>query len=342
LEVINTKGIKLGTKYCDFNTSPFRKHFKKFALSSPSKSSEKLHLLHKMVSSPLLNMRSNLTLARLKRTEFKRLHHERWRREGKLHNHETVDWNSKRRNLRFFCQNQFMNKTEGGRNAENPLCGKSTVDNQYILPPEILQERVAMPDFQIHSSLENKLKSKAKENGTNCSQKDLEKRLRLGNVCPNNWRSKALKDCRIFLRKINCLEHRNTFKLNSIIYSPESVDSRSTHQTHAEESKRFTLRSHSARQNPLKIQTKEIENTNANSSSTNKLTDELGNSKLSKCVNFDKNPDSSEVLSKLNKRKRPPWKTTEMSTKRHKRQSCNHGQMANCFSKSQLGKFFST
>ncbi|XP_073898640.1 ligand-dependent nuclear receptor corepressor-like protein isoform X3 [Castor canadensis] len=336
LEVINTKGIKLGTKYCDFNTSPFRKHFKKFALSSPSKSSEKLHLLHKMVSSPLLNMRSNLTLARLKRTEFKRLHHERWRREGKLHNHETVDWNSKRRNLRFFCQNQFMNKTEGGRNAENPLCGKSTVDNQYILPPEILQERVAMPDFQIHSSLENKLKSKAKENGTNCSQKDLEKRLRLGNVCPNNWRSKALKDCRIFLRKINCLEHRNTFKLNSIIYSPESVDSRSTHQIHAEESKRFTLRSHSARQNPLKIQTKEIENTNANSSSTNKLTDELGNSKLSKCVNFDKNPDSSEVLSKLNKRKRPPWKTTEMSTKRHKRQSCNHGQMANCFSKSQL------
>ncbi|XP_046279818.1 ligand-dependent nuclear receptor corepressor-like protein isoform X3 [Marmota monax] len=338
LEVINTKGIKLGAKYCDFNTNPFRKHFKKFALSSPSKSG-KLHILHKMVSSPLLNVKSNLTLARFKRTEFKRLHHERWRREGKLHNLGTVDWKSKRRNLRFFCQNQFLNKTEGGTNADIPLRGKSAVGNQCILPPEIrddfLQEKVAMPDFKTHASLENKFQSEAKENGTNCSQRDFEKRL--GNVCPNNWRSKTLKDCRIFLRKINYLEHRNTFKLNTIIYSPESVDSGSKHLTHVDESKRCTLRSHSARQNSFKKQAKEIENTKANSPLPDKFADQLGNSKLSKCVNFDKNPsDSSQVLSKLNKRKRPPWKTTELSTKRHKRQSYNSGQMANYFSKSQL------
>nr|XP_012592950.1 ligand-dependent nuclear receptor corepressor-like protein isoform X3 [Microcebus murinus] len=338
LEVINTKGIKLGMKYSDFNTSPFRKHFKKFALSSPSKSAEKLHILRKVVSSPLLNMKSNLAIARLKRTEFKRLHHERWRREGKLHNHGTVGWNSKRRNLRFFCQNQFLNKTEGGTNADIPLQGKSTVDNQCVLPPEIkddfLQQRVAMPNFKIDASLENKFKSEAKENGINCSQKDLEKGPRLGNVCPDNWRSKTLKDCRIFLRKLNYLEHRNTFKLNTIIYSPESIDNGSNHQAQIEESKRFTLRSHSGRQNSFKKQSKEIENAKANSSSTDKFAGQPDSSKLSKCVNFDKNPDSFEVLSNLNKRKRPPWKTTEMSTKRHKRQSCNSGQMANYFSKS--------
>ncbi|XP_062069056.1 ligand-dependent nuclear receptor corepressor-like protein isoform X4 [Lepus europaeus] len=347
LEVINTRGIKLGTKYSDFNNSPFRKHFKKFALSSPSKSAGKLHILHKMVSSPLLNIKSNLTLARLKRTEFKGLHHERWRREGKLHSHRTVDWNSKRRNLRFLCQNQFLSKTGGRTNTDIPLKGENTVDDPCIVPPEIrddfLQQQMAMPDLKTHSNIESKFKSEAKENGTNCSQKDVEKEPRLGSVCSNNWRSKTLKDCRIFLRKINYLEHRNTFKLNTIIYSPESIDSGSNHQTHLEESKRFTLRSHSARQNSFKKQTKEIENTKANSPSNDKFTDQLDNSKLSKFVSFDKNPpDSSEVLSKLNKRKRPPWKTTEISTKRHKRQSCNSGQMANYFSKSQLGKFFST
>ncbi|XP_023555135.1 ligand-dependent nuclear receptor corepressor-like protein isoform X4 [Octodon degus] len=346
LEVINTKGIKLGAKYCDFSTSPFRKHFKKFALSSPSKSAGKLHVLHKMVSSPLLNVKSNLTLARLKRTEFKRLHHERWRKEGKLHNHGTTDLDSKRRNLRCFCQNQFLSKNRVGTNADVPLYEKGEVGNCCIFPPEIkgdfFQDTVVMPDFKTYTSVENKFKSEVKENGINCSQKDFEKGPKLENMYPNNWRSKTLKDCRIFLRKINYLEHRNTFKLNTIIYSPESVDSESNLHTHIEGSKHFTLRSHSARQSSFKKQTKEIESDKANNASANTFADQLGNNRLSKCINFDKNPsDSSEVLSKLNKRKRPPWKTTEMSTKRHKRQSCNNGQMANYFSKSQLGKFFS-
>ncbi|XP_037685413.1 ligand-dependent nuclear receptor corepressor-like protein isoform X6 [Choloepus didactylus] len=342
LEVINTRGIKLGAKYSDFNMSPFKKHFKKFALSSPSKSAGKLHVLHKI---PVLNVKSNLTLARLKRAEFKRLQHERWRRERKLHNHGTVAWNSKRRNLRFFCQNQFLNKTERGTNAEVPLQGKCSLGSQFILPSEIrddfLQQRVAVPDLKGHISLDNKFKSEAKENETNCSQKD-EKGSKLGNVYPNNWRSKTLKDCRIFLRKINCLEHRNTFKLNTIIYSPEPIDKRSNHQTQIEESNCYTLRSHSAPQNSLKKHSKEIENAKTSSPSTNKFAGQLDSSKLNKCVNYDKNPpDSSEVLSKLNKRKRPPWKTTEVSTKRYKQQSCNNGLMANYYSKSQLGKFFS-
>ncbi|XP_069869188.1 ligand-dependent nuclear receptor corepressor-like protein isoform X1 [Dipodomys merriami] len=340
LEVINTKGIKLGTKYCDFNNSPFRKHFKKFALSSPSKSVGKFHILHKMVSSPLLNVKSNLTLTRLRRTELKRLRHERWRREGKAPNHETADWNSRRRNFRFSCQNQFLEKTRERTHADVPFCGKCTVDHQCILPPpeskdNFLQDVVAMPDLKTRAGLQNKFKSEAKEKGTNAIQKDF--------VCPNNWRSKTLRDCRIFLRKINCLEHRNTLKLNTVICSPESVGGGSSQQTHREEPKRFTLRSHSARQNVLEKQTKETENAQANRPSTDKVAEELGNNQLSNCASLDRNPsDSSEVLSKLNKRKRPPWKTAEMSTKRHKRQSCNNGQMANYISKSHVGKFFST
>ncbi|XP_058156477.1 ligand-dependent nuclear receptor corepressor-like protein isoform X5 [Dasypus novemcinctus] len=339
LEVINTRGIKLGTKYSDFNTSPFKKHFKKFALSSPSKSAGKFRILHKMVSTPVLNVKSHLTLARLKRTEFKRLQHERWRRERKLHNRGTVAWNSKKRNLRFFCQNQLFKKTERGTNAEVPLQGKSSLSHQYILPSEIrgdfLQQRMAVPNFKAHISLENKCKSEAKENETNCSQKE-EKGSKIGNICPNNWRSKSLKDCRIFLRKINYLEHRNTFKLNTIIYSPEPIDSRSNHQSNREESKCCTLRSHSAQQNSFKNQSKEIENARASNSSTNKFADQLDSSKLNKCVYNRNHPDCSEVLSKLNKRKRPPWKTTEISTKRYKQQSCNNGLMANYYSKSQL------
>ncbi|XP_038184264.1 ligand-dependent nuclear receptor corepressor-like protein isoform X4 [Arvicola amphibius] len=342
LEVISTKGIKLGVKCCAFNASPFRKHFKKFAVSSPSKSAGKFHILHKMVGSPLLNVRRNLTLARLKRTEFKSLHCERWRKEEKPHSHRTIDWNSKRRNLRFFCQNQFLTKTERETNAVTSLRGKSTVGSQWALPPETRvnfpQERVAVNDVTTPDSLENKVKSETKENGTGCGQTGSEKGQRLENVFSNNWKSKTLKDCRIFLRKINCLEHRNTFKLNTIIYSPESVDSEI--QVQGEDSKRFNLRSHSARQNSFKTQNKERGNAKATSPASDRLTDELDSSQLSKLVNFEKNPDHSEALSKLNKRKRPPWKTTEMPPKRHKRQSCNNGQKANC-TKSQVGKFFS-
>ncbi|XP_029401315.1 ligand-dependent nuclear receptor corepressor-like protein isoform X3 [Mus pahari] len=337
LEVISTKGLKLGVKCCGFNASPFRKHFKKFAVSSPSKPAGKFHILHKMVGSPLLNVKSNLTLARLKRTEFKSLHCERWRKGERPYSHKTVDWSSKRRNLRLLCQNPSWTNTEGQTNAETSLNGKGTVGNQWASPPEtrvtFAKERVAVGDFRTHASLERKF------NGTGCGQIDSEKEQIIESVSSHNWRSKTLKDCRIFLRKINCLEHRNTFKINTIIYSPESVDS-GGNQAQPEESKRFSLRSHSARQNSFKKQNEERENPKANSLTSDRLT-ELSSSQLSKHVNFDKNPGNSEALSKLSKRKRPPWKTTEMSAKRHKRQSCNSGQMANYCTKSQVGKFFS-
>ncbi|XP_031198043.1 ligand-dependent nuclear receptor corepressor-like protein isoform X5 [Mastomys coucha] len=335
LEVISTTGIKVGVKCCGFNANPFRKHFKKFAVSSPSKPAGKFHILHKMVGSPHLNVKSNLTLARLKRTEFKSLHCERWRKEERPYNHRTVDWSSKRRNLRLFCQNQSWTNTEGQTNAETSLSGKSTVGNQWVSPSE---PRVAFAKkskcFRAHANLESKF------NGTGCGQIDSEKEQIIESVSSHNWRSKTLKDCRIFLRKINCLEHRNTFKLNTVIYSPESVD-RGGNQAQPEESKRFSLRSHSTRQNSFKKQNEERENPKANSPAQDRLTAELNSSQLGKHTNFDEKPDNSEALSKLSKRKRPPWKTTEMSAKRHKRQSCNSGQMANYCTKSQVGKFFS-
>ncbi|KAM6221326.1 ligand-dependent nuclear receptor corepressor-like protein isoform 1-T1 [Rhynchocyon petersi] len=336
LEVINTRGVKLGAKHSDFNTSPFRKHFKKFALSSPSKSAGKLHILHKMVSSPVLNVKSKFTLARFKQAELKRLQHERWRRERKRHHQDMGSWNSQRRNLRLFSRDQCLNKTEEGASVDVPLPGRSTADNHFIVLPRMRNDSLnqAMPDLKTHASLENTSESEAKENGTTCRHK--EKGPKLGTAWSYNGRSKTLRDCRIFLRKINCLEHRNTFKLNTIVYSPEPVAS-GDNQTRLEESKRFTLRSHSGRQNSLKKQTKEIENAKAANLPTSKLAGHFGNSKLNKCINYDKNPpDSSVVLSKLSKRKRPPWKTAEMSTKRHKRQSCKSGQMANYFSKPQL------
>ncbi|XP_068925266.1 ligand-dependent nuclear receptor corepressor-like protein isoform X3 [Petaurus breviceps papuanus] len=342
LEVINTRGIKVGSKQSDHNSSLFRKHFKKFALSSPSKSAGKLQMLRKIVRSPVLNVKSNFTLARLRRTEFKRLQHERWRQVKKLHNHGTVDWKSKRRNLRFFCQNQFLNKTAGGTNADITLQGKNIAESQQlVLAPEIrdafLQQKVELPDYSTHASLESILKLHAKENETNYSHKDFGKVSRQGKMCSSSWRSKTFKDCRIFLRKINHIEQRNPFQLNTIIYSPESVESGSNHQTYVEEAKHCNLRSHSARQNSLKRQSEAIEKSKANNSSPNTFASQLDGNKLDKHIKFDKNvSDSSEVLSKLNKRKRPSWKTTEMSTKRHKRQSCNSGQMANYYSKYQL------
>ncbi|XP_031799178.1 ligand-dependent nuclear receptor corepressor-like protein isoform X3 [Sarcophilus harrisii] len=347
LEVINTRGIKVGSKQSEHNTSLFRKHFKKFALSSPSKSAGKLQILRKIVRSPVLNVKSNFTLARLRRTEFKRLQHERWRQVKKLHNHGTIDWKSKRRNFRFFCQNQFLNKTIEGTNADITYQGKSTAENQQlVLAPEIrdafLQQKVELPDHGTHASLESILKLHAKENETKYSRKDFGKITRQGKVCSSSWRSKTFKDCRIFLRKINHIEQRNPFQLNTIIYSPESIESGSNHQTYVEETKHCNLRSHSARQNSLKRQSEAMEKSKANNSSPDTFASQLDGNKLDKHIKLDKNAsDSSEVISKLNKRKRPSWKTTEMSTKRHKRQSCNSGQMANYYSKYQLGKFFS-
>ncbi|XP_005296232.2 ligand-dependent nuclear receptor corepressor-like protein isoform X2 [Chrysemys picta bellii] len=355
LEVISTREIKMGSKQSDLNTSPFRKHFKKFALSSPSEPAGKLQILHKMVQAPVLNMKSNFTLARLRRTEFKKLQHDKWRQVKKMYNHGTGDWKSKRRNLRFFCQSQFFKNASGKISDVVPTHqGKSTVKTQ---PTEILESRnrilstgtevkdaflpqtIELSDFSTHPGLTNIFKSHSEINGTSYNQKNVGKSQNQLKMSQSTRRAKTFKDCRIFLRKLNHIEQHKSFKLNTIIYAPEAVESRSN-ETYTEEKRHCTLKSYSARQDALKGKEKDVETCKGTNPSkvTAMLDDQLDSKKSSKCVNNESPAASSEVLNKINIRKRPQWETTDMNVrKRHKSQSCNTGQMANYYSKYQLG-----
>ncbi|NXU41314.1 YD021 protein, partial [Drymodes brunneopygia] len=359
LEVVSTREIKMETKQSDPSTCPFRKHFKKFALSSPSKPAGKLQILHNMVRSPVLSMKSNFTLARLKRNEFKKLQRDRWGQTKKLYNQAPGGWKSKKKNLQLFCQSQLFKSTSGETNDETPkLQEKNTVEIQptqtsvesqnSLLPTEneardaFVQQMMGSSDFNPHPGLANILKSHSEANGTICCQQNIRKEQSQDKLFQNTWKAKTFKDCRIFLRKINHIEQHNSFKLNNVIYSPEAVDSKST-QAYMEEKRHPLLRSHSTKQNALKKQENEVETSKGSNSSkvTERLDDQFHSRKLSSGVNQDDNPaGSSEGLARINKRKSPQWETTDTNLrKRHKRQSCSSGQMAPYYPKYQVGKF---
>ncbi|XP_074879766.1 ligand-dependent nuclear receptor corepressor-like protein isoform X1 [Buteo buteo] len=355
LEVVSTREIKMETKQADLSTCPFRKHFKKFALSSPSKPAGKLQILHNMVRSPVLSMKSNFTLARLKRNEFKKLQRDRWGQTKKLYNQAPGGWKSKKKNLQFFCQSQLFKSTSGETNDEMPkLQEKNTVEIQptqtlvesqsSLLPTEneardaFVQQMMGSSDFNPHPGLANILKSHAETNGTICCQQNVSKEQSQDKLFQNTWKAKTFKDCRIFLRKINHIEQHNSFKLNNVIYSPEAVESKST-QAYMEEKRHPLLRSHSTKQNAFKKQENEMETSKGSNSSkvTERLDDQFHSRKFISDVNHDDNPaGSSEVLIRINKRKSPQWETTDTNIrKRHKRQSCSSGQMATYYPKYQ-------
>ncbi|NXU59173.1 YD021 protein, partial [Turnix velox] len=356
LEVVSTREIKVETKQSDLSTCPFRKHFKKFALSSPSKPAGKLQLLHNMVRSPVLSMKSNFSLARLKRNEFKKLQRDRWGQTKKLYNQVPRGWKSKKKNLQFFCQSQLFKSTSGETNDEIPkLQEKNTVEIQptqtlvesqsSLLPIEneardaFVQQMMGSSEFNPHPGLANILKSHAETNGTNCCQQNVRREQSQDKLFQNTWKTKTFKDCRIFLRKINHIEQRNSFKLNNAIYSPEAIESKSS-QAYMEEKRHPLLRSHSTKQNALKKQENEMETSKGSNSS--KVTERLDHSrKLSSGINLDDNPaGNSEVLIRINKRKSPQWETTDRNVrKRLKRQSCSSGQMTTNYLKYQVGKF---
>ncbi|NWT71019.1 YD021 protein, partial [Prunella himalayana] len=359
LEVVSTKEIKMETKQSDPSTCPFRKHFKKFALSSPSKPAGKLQILHNMVRSPVLSMKSNFTLARLKRNEFKKLQRDRWGQTKKLYNQAPGGWKSKKKNLQLFCQSQLFKSTSGETNDETPkLQEKNAVEIQptqtlvesqnSLLPTEnetrdaFVQQMMGSSDFNPHPGLANILKSHSEANGTIRCQQNVRKEQSQDKLFQNTWKAKTFKDCRIFLRKINHIEQHNSFKLNNVIYSPEAVDSKST-QAYMEEKRHPLLRSHSTKQNTLKKQENEMETSKGSNSSKviEKLDGQFHSRKLSSGVNQDDNPaGSSEGLTRINKRKSPQWETTDTNLrKRHKRQSCSSGQMAPYYPKYQVGKF---
>ncbi|XP_058659284.1 ligand-dependent nuclear receptor corepressor-like protein isoform X2 [Ammospiza caudacuta] len=356
LEVVSTKEIKMETKQSDPSTCPFRKHFKKFALSSPSKPAGKLQMLHNMVRSPVLSMKSNFTLARLKRNEFKKLQRDRWGQTKKLYNQAPGGWKSKKKNLQLFCQSQLFKSTSGETNDETPkLQGKNTVEIQptqtlvesqnSLLPTEnetrdaFVEQMMGSSDFNPHPGLANILKSHSEANGTIHCQQNVRKEQSQDKLFQNTWKAKTFKDCRIFLRKINHIEQHNSFNLNNVIYSPEAVDSKST-QAFMEEKRHPLLRSHSTKRNTLKKQENEVETSKGSNSSKviEKLDGQFHSRKLSSGVNQDDNPaGSSEGLTRINKRKSPQWETTDTNLrKRHKRQSCSSGQMAPYYPKYQV------
>ncbi|XP_009704947.1 PREDICTED: uncharacterized protein LOC104166637, partial [Cariama cristata] len=356
LEVVTTREIKMESKQSDPSTCPFRKHFKKFALSSPSKPAGKLQILHNMVRSPVLSMKSNFTLARLKRNEFKKLQRNRWAQTKKLYNQAPGSWKSKKKNLQFLGQSQLFKSASGETNDEMPkLQEKNTVEIQpaqtlvesqsSLLPTEneardaFVQQMMGSSDFNRHPGLANILKSHAETNGTICGQQNVRKEQSQDKLFQNTWKAKTFKDCRIFLRKINHIEQHNSFKLNNVIYSPEAVESKSN-QAYMEEKRHPLLRSHSTKQNALKKQENEMETSKGSNSSkvTERLDDQFHSRKLNSGVNHDDNPaGSSDVLIRINKRKSPQWETTDTNIrKRHKRQSCSSGQMATYYPKYQV------
>ncbi|XP_061848601.1 ligand-dependent nuclear receptor corepressor-like protein isoform X2 [Colius striatus] len=359
LEVVSTREVKMETKQSDLNTCPFRKHFKKFALSSPSKPAGKLQMLHNMVRSPVLSVKRNFTLARLKRNEFKKLQRDRWGQTKKLYNQAPGGWKSKKKNLQFFCQSQLFKSTSGETSDELPkLQEKNTVEIQptqplvksqsSLLPTEnearnaFVQQMMGSSDFNPHPGLANILKSHAETNGTICCQQNVRKQQSQDKLFQNTWKAKTFKDCRIFLRKINHIEQHNSLKLSNVIYSPEAVESKSN-QAYLEEKKHPLLRSHSTNQNALKQQENEMETSEGSNSSkvTERLDDQFHSRKFSSGINHDDNPaGSSEVLIRINKRKSPQWETTDTNIrKKHKRQSCSSGQMATYYPKYQVARY---
>ncbi|XP_045140338.1 ligand-dependent nuclear receptor corepressor-like protein isoform X1 [Echinops telfairi] len=320
VEVINTRGLPLGAKQPHGNASPFRKHLKKFALSSPSKPAGKWHLLRQMAGSPVFQVNSAFTLARLKRTGFQKLHHGRWRGEGELHGWAPVLWNSRRRNFGFFRPNPLLlPKSEAGTDEGDSL-------------------KQGVPGIRARAGLEKPFLSAAQQNGAKFRPRE-HKGSRLGSGRPSDWRPKTLKDCRIFLRKINYLEHSNTFKLNAVMYPPDAIASGSDREAPGEDSKRCALRSHSAGSVALRKHAREMASAKADSPPPSQQAGLPALRRLSPGASADRNTSESSVaLSKLSKRKRPPWKSADMAAKRHKWQSCKNGQMANYCSKAQLAR----
>ncbi|NXX88664.1 YD021 protein, partial [Centropus bengalensis] len=357
LEVVSTREIKMETKQSDLSTCPFRKHFKKFALSSPSKPAGKLQMLHNMVRSPVLSIKRNFTLARLKRNEFKKLQRDRWGQAKKLCNQAPGGWKSNKKNLQFLCQSQLFKSASGKANDEIPeLQEKNTVEIQptqtlvgpqnSLLPTEneardtFVQQMIGPSDFNPHPGVANILQLHAETNGKICCQQNVRKEQSQDKLFQNTWKAKSFKDCRIFLRKINHIEQHNSFDLNKVIYSSEAVESKGN-QAFMEEKRHPLLRSHSTKQNALKKQECKMETSKGPNSKVTERLDQFHSKKLNSGVNHDDHAaGSSEVLIRLNKRKSPQWETTDTNIrKRHKRQSCSSGQMTTYYPKYQVGKF---
>lgn len=346
-EVISSRQFKMGTRQSDCNTSPFRKHFKKFALSTPSKSAENLKFLQKIVRNQVLNRRRHFTLAKLRKTEFKNLQHDRWKQVKKIY-HGLNDWKSKKRNLRFFCQSKcFANasnnkvcvRQKGGTiEAQSPAVfiksHKIISSTGSDIRDAIFQQKTELSERKTQPILINN--SKQSTPTGHYSQQNTGRAEIPTELGKSAWTDKTLKDCRIFLKKINPIKEQNSFNKNTVVCTPESVDHSTSHD-YFQEKRHCTLRS----KNEADRYDKDAESSEgANHSSLGKgLHIERGTKKSSDRVTFDDSP--IEVPKNQNKRRRTQCKPTDMNVrKRKKKRLCSSGQLSSCFAKYQLGKFY--
>ncbi|XP_077157560.1 ligand-dependent nuclear receptor corepressor-like protein isoform X2 [Paroedura picta] len=339
LDVISTRQFKMGTRQSDCDSNPCRKHFKKFALSTPSKSAGKLEILHKMVRSRVLTRKRNFTLAKLRSTEFENLHRDRWKHVKGMYNHGMSNWKSKRRNLRFFCQspcfanrwkmNDKMGMCQRNGRAEIQSLALSVGSHRSRPSTEMekretyIQEEREMSDLSPSSDSINNSKPSAQ--------------LTPGEFGEGAWNGKTLKDCRIFLKKINPSKDQHSFHKNPTLCTPDGLD-RSPSRSSFQGKGHCTLRSHSSRENLSNRYEKNLEaSKEAKHSSRDKgLNIEQGSRKSSKRVTFDEG--STEVPKKMNKKRRIQGKLSNMDIrKRNKTRLCSSGQGSSCYTKYQLG-----
>ncbi|XP_013924823.1 PREDICTED: ligand-dependent nuclear receptor corepressor-like protein isoform X1 [Thamnophis sirtalis] len=342
-EVINTSQFKMGTRQNDCNTSPLRKHFKKFALSTPSKSTGKLQLLHKIVRSQVLSREHSFTLSKL-RTKFENLQHDRWQQVKKLYNHGTSDWKSKKKNLRFFSQSQCLNDATG---KLNKLCTSLENDPVETQPTTLLES------YRITSATGNEIGDAFIQQDTqlsdlstkcdslsNCrpsSKSKYSNQQSIGQAhAPNECnesarRGQTFKDCRIFLKKINPVDKQHVFNKNFAISTSESMEHCSSH-IYCPEKNGCPLRSPCVQ--PSMAENDERNGGASNRSRHSSLLNEV--KKSSKRVAFEDGP--IETPKKMRKRKKTQCKFTELNRrKRNKKRLCSTGQISNCYPKYHLG-----
>ncbi|XP_026555512.1 ligand-dependent nuclear receptor corepressor-like protein isoform X1 [Pseudonaja textilis] len=342
-EVINTRQFKIGTRQYDCNASPLRKHFKKFALSTPSKSTGKLQLLHKIVRSQVLNREHSFTLAKL-RTKFENLQHDRWRQVKKLYNHGTSDWKSKKKNLRFYCQSQCLTNA---RRKLNKICTSLENDLVETQPTTLLEsyritsaagneirDEFIQQDAQL-SDLSTKYGSvsncRPSSNSMYSNQQSIEQ-VHSPNECNESaWRGQTFKDCRIFLKKINPVDKQHAFNKNFAVCTSESMEHCSSH-IYCPEKIEYPLRSTSAQQSTANNGERKQGASNRNRHSS--LLTEV--KKSGKRVAFEDGP--METPKKMKKRKKTQCNFTELNRrKRNKKRLCSTGQISNCYPKYHLG-----
>ncbi|XP_034298620.1 ligand-dependent nuclear receptor corepressor-like protein isoform X1 [Pantherophis guttatus] len=339
-EVISTRQFKMGTRQYDCNTSPLRKHFKKFALSTPSKSTGKLQLLHKIVRSQVLSKEHSFTLAKL-RTKFENLQHDRWQQVKKLYNHGTSDWKSKKKNLRFFCQSQWL--TNSSRKL-NKICTSLENDPVETQPTTLLES------YRITSATGNEIRdafiqqdaqlsdlSTKCDSVSNCrpsSKSMYSNQQSIGQAhAPNEcnesaWREQTFKDCRIFLKKINPVDKQHVFNKNFAICTSESMEHCSSH-IYSPENNGCPLRSPSVQQSMA--DNGERNRGASNRSRHSSLLTEV--KKSSKRAAFQDGP-----METPKKMKKTQCKFTELNRKkRNKKPLCSTGQISNCYPKYHLG-----